>query len=176
MVCYAEYTMDKRVNQLIDNYHCTFRERVRQKAMELRDAPNALHALSEFVINYEPLVLQKDAFVSTRSRNKPTDGEHQCNAKRANGEQCTRRRQSLSSEFCGTHMKRAPHGTIAQPELKVSVWAEEIKGIMYYIDGFGNVYSMEDMMQKKERPTIIAKYVKTNNEYCLMCLDNTPLH
>lgn len=165
-------SMDKRVNQLIENYQCTFRERVRQKALELRDAPNALHTLSEFVINYEPLVLQKEAFASARSSSKKCiDGNHQCVAKRANGEQCTRRRQS-NSNFCGTHKKNAPHGTVSNPESRIEVWSEEINGIVYYIDAFGNVYSMEDIMQKKENPSIVSKYVKNGDEYCILCVDN----
>ena len=33
-----------------------------------------------------------------------------CCAKRANGEQCTRRRKDTTTEYCGTHLKGTPHG------------------------------------------------------------------
>ena len=69
-----------------------------------------------------------------------------CCAKRASNEQCTRRRKE-GSEYCGTHMKGTPHGIMDtnQTEVKAStqkieVWAQDIQGIVYYIDKFENVY------------------------------------
>jgi hypothetical protein len=42
------------------------------------------------------------------------------------------------------------------------VVAEEIFGIVYYIDDANNVYKTEDIMQDKPNPDIIAKYVRQN--------------
>ena len=44
---------------------------------------------------------------------------------------------------------------------KVEVWAQDILGIIYYIDKNGNVYQAEDIVSNKQNPKIIAKYVKT---------------
>ena len=41
---------------------------------------------------------------------------------------------------------------------KVTVYAKEINGIVYYIDNDGNVYDTEDVYQNKQNPKIIAKY------------------
>jgi hypothetical protein len=42
------------------------------------------------------------------------------------------------------------------------VFAEEIFGIVYYIDKQNNVYKTEDILEGKENPKIIAKCLKQN--------------
>ena len=44
-------------------------------------------------------------------KNKKVPSSEKCNAKRANGTQCTRRKKQDSC-YCGTHIKGTPHGTI----------------------------------------------------------------
>ena len=55
---------------------------------------------------------------------------------------------------------------------KNSVWAQDIKGIMYYIDDNKNVYNTEDVMKNTPNPRIIANYnIEENNgesEYSLI--------
>ena len=41
---------------------------------------------------------------------------------------------------------------------KKQIWAEEIKGICYYIDDTNNIYDHEDIIKNKENPKIIANY------------------
>jgi|TARA_Y100000992_G_scaffold172588_2_gene116275 hypothetical protein len=91
-----------------------------------------------------------------------------CNACRATGEQCTRRKKE-GLQFCGTHCKGTPHGVITEDlssqnitnSKKVNVWAQDIKGIIYYIDDNYNVYDTTTIMLGQENPTIIAKYTKS---------------
>ena len=47
---------------------------------------------------------------------------------------------------------------------KVEVWAQDIQGIIYYIDKAGNVYQAEDIIVNKINPKIIAKYIKTGGD------------
>lgn len=92
-----------------------------------------------------------------------------CIACRASGEQCTRRRKG-DSEYCGTHIKGTPHGIISKEKQdsepkctvkKVSVWAQDIKGIIYYIDDSNNVYETNAILQGTDNPKIIAKYQRS---------------
>jgi hypothetical protein len=46
---------------------------------------------------------------------------------------------------------------------KLEVVAEEIFGIIYYVDKFNNVYKTEDIMEGKQNPQIIAKYERRGN-------------
>ena len=56
----------------------------------------------------------------------------------------------------------------ANANIKVDTWVQDIKGIMYHIDGAGNVYDPEDIVANIVNPSIIAKYVKTaNDEYSI---------
>ena len=50
---------------------------------------------------------------------------------------------------------------------KVEVWAQEIQGIIYYIDKSYNVYQTEDIMHGKVNPKVIAKYVKNGDNYSI---------
>ena len=100
---------------------------------------------------------------------------NRCNAKRANGEQCTRRRKD-NCNFCGTHEKGRPHGLISQGKNQVDevrsmeVRAQEIMGIVYYIDNYSNVYKTEDILSQKKNPEIIAEYQEINGNYIIPSL------
>ena len=87
---------------------------------------------------------------------------NRCNAKRANGEQCTRRRKE-NCEYCGTHSKGTPHGVIddevkTNNTVSVVMRMEQVNGIIYHIDNFNNVYCTEDIMNQELQPKIIGKY------------------
>lgn len=77
------------------------------------------------------------------------------------------------SEYCGTHLKGTPHGIVdTQNEQKnstqkVEVYAQDIQGIVYYIDKNNNVYQAEDITVNKVNPKIIAKYVKIGDTYTI---------
>ena len=87
-----------------------------------------------------------------------------CCALRANKEQCTRRKKD-GEKFCGTHIKGIPHGEVSgeeksqSPTTKLEVRAQEIRGIIYYIDKSGNVYNPQNIYENIIDPAIIAKYV-----------------
>lgn len=49
--------------------------------------------------------------------------------------------------------------------VKVEVWAQDIQGIMHYIDKLGNVYNVEDVIRNKPNPGIIARYSKIGDKY-----------
>lgn len=96
-----------------------------------------------------------------------------CLGKKSNGEQCTRRKKD-GSDLCGTHIKGTPHGKIndnSEKVKKVTVYAKEIKGIVYYIDTDGNVYNTEDVYENKQNPRIIAKYkIEDDEKYSILKL------
>ena len=99
-----------------------------------------------------------------RKRNKhQIPLNERCLAKKSGGEQCTRRKKD-GSNFCGTHIKGTPHGQttdVSSNLKKVNVYAQDIDGIIYYIDDEGNVYNSEDVFKKIDNPRVIQKYTKT---------------
>ena len=50
---------------------------------------------------------------------------------------------------------------------KIEVWAQDIQGIVYYIDKAYNVYQAEDIIINKLNPKIIAKYIKNGDVYSI---------
>jgi len=156
--------MEKRINKKIETYVTSFKDDVRNKITELAfDDKQKMNELLEYLYDYERLSIVKDDLIKRKRIKNSIPNANRCIAKRANDEQCTRRRKE-GCEFCGTHEKGTPHGLIHSNTMnetvshKIEVVAEEIFGIIYYIDKFNNVYKTEDIMEGKQDPKIIAKY------------------
>ena len=168
--------MEKRINEQLKQYLSKFKDDIRDKMVELSlGETDKVNELLEYVYEYNRLSFEKEDFMKRRRVKNSVPIENRCNAKRANGEQCTRKRKD-DCEFCGTHYKGTPNG-LMQNQLecseinsmqKLEVFAEEIKGIVYYVDKFTNVYKTEDILSEKQNPEIIAKYVLTDdNKYTI---------
>lgn len=165
--------MERRINKKIESYITELKDSVRTKADQLGLAtdPN-LSQLVQYIYDYDRLVLGKDDFLKRKRVKNVVHLSDRCCAKRASGEQCTRRKKT-DCEYCGTHMKGTPHGICDNEDddkpvgQKVEVWAQEIHGIIYYIDKTCNVYQVEDIIANKMNPKVIAKYVKTGDKYAI---------
>jgi hypothetical protein len=166
--------MERRINKKIENYISDFKEHIKEKADELGliNEEGYTH-LIQYIYDYERLTLAKEDFTKRKRIKNSVHLADRCCAKRANGEQCTRRRKDDTTEYCGTHLKGTPHGICdanddAKPQgKKVEVWAQDIQGIIYYIDNMHNVYQVEDILQNKINPKVIAKYIKTGETYSI---------
>ena len=131
-----------------------------------------LKEMLEYISEYEMLHLSKEDFEKRKRVKNVVPLFDRCCAKRANHEQCTRRKKS-GSEYCGTHIKGSPHGKMDTSQYnentpkveKIEVWSEDIQGILYYIDNSGNVYKAEDIVRNKINPEKIARYIKEGNHY-----------
>lgn len=156
--------MDKRLNKRIETYIVQFKDSIRDKVNELNLNTDNANELVQFVYDYERLVLLKDDFNKRKRVKNSIPGTNRCNARRASGEQCTRRRKT-DCEFCGTHFKGAPHGLmtnseepLAQHKHNLEISSEDINGIIYHIDKFNNVYNTEDILNNVENPKIIGTH------------------
>ena len=166
--------MEKRVNVKINEYQDKFKSEIK-KWIENNDTIDyeSKSNFLQFIYDYDSLTLEKEDF-SKRKRIKSHVPHYlRCNAKRANGEQCTRKKKD-SSCFCGTHDKNRPHGAIECGECKeetltkLSVWPQDINGILYYIDDYGNVYKSEEIISNKVNPNVIAKYILKDGVYNIL--------
>lgn len=165
--------METRLNKKLETFLQQFKEDICVKINELDiNNMNKSHDLMTYIYEYKPIY-----FVSTdinkRKREKNTIPKYnRCSAKRANNEQCTRRKKD-DCEFCGTHAKGLPHGIInfqdeeteqkSKSHKKIEVFTVDIKGIIYYIDEYNNVYDTEDIVENIINPRIIAKCEKIND-------------
>ena len=163
--------MEKRLNRKIDAEIQDFKHQIKNKMVDSKmldtsEGTGLLQFIYDFpIFSITKLDLQK----RKRIKNSVPFNERCC-ALRANNEQCTRRKKN-GEKFCGTHIKGIPHGEIKAGEQvqettkKVDVWAQDIKGIIYFIDNDGNVYDPQHVHQNQKNPSVIAKYIKENGEY-----------
>jgi hypothetical protein len=167
--------MEKRINKTSETYVSTFKDSIRDKILQMSfEEKTKINELMEYIYDYKRLVFVKDDFIKRKRVKNSIPSTNRCNARRANGEQCTRRRKD-DCEFCGTHSKGVPHGFMeeddnTQSTQKLEVFAEDIHGIVYYIDKYNNVYKTDDIICGKENPTIIAKCIKNSLGYTIPSL------
>jgi len=173
--------MERRINSRIDAFMHTLKlqiadkfEEVRQKhaqnvaeTPQLQDMQRDYTQIMNFIYESDKLKLSKDDFAKRKRVKNAVPVFDRCHAKRANGEQCTRRKKE-GCLCCGTHTKGTPHGMfdgLDEPitNVKVETWVQDIKGIMYHIDNQGNVYDPEDIVANKMNPHVIAKCMKHDN-------------
>jgi hypothetical protein len=190
--------MERKISGKIDAYIIELKDAISSKIRELGTAASAAAAsesngngigtgtendsgsasttidqlckqLTNFVYEYEKLKLTKEDFMKRKRVKNMVPIQQRCLAKRANGEQCTRKKKE-GCDYCGTHTKGVPCSIMDdekggdKPKLNqqsVNIWVQNIKGIEYFIDGSQNVYKHEDVINNSTNPRIIAKYSKS---------------
>jgi hypothetical protein len=165
--------MEKRLNKKVEIYITSFKDSIKDKItqMGLTDSEE-MNQLLQYIYDYERLSFNKEDFQKRKRVKNFVPIFDRCCAKRASDEQCTRRKKD-NSEYCGTHLKGTPHGIVdaqsnnTNTTQKIEVFAQDIQGIIYYIDKNNNVYQVEDIAVNKVNPKIIAKYVKNGDTYSI---------
>ena len=165
--------MERRLNKKAETYITSFKDNIREKATQIGITKNEeVNQLIQYIYDYDRLCFTKEDFQKRKRVKNFVPIFDRCCAKRASNEQCTRRKKE-GSEYCGTHMKGTPHGIMETNDesktttQKVEVWAQEMQGIVYYIDKNNNVYQAEDVVSNKINPKIIAKYAKNGESYSI---------
>jgi hypothetical protein len=165
--------MEKRLNKKLEVYISSFKDNIRERATIIGLTKNEqTNQLLQYIYDYERLAFTKEDFQKRKRVKNFVPIFDRCCAKRASNEQCTRRKKE-GCEFCGTHLKGTPHGVIDNQDepknttQKIEVYAQDIQGIVYYIDKANNVYQAEDIISNKINPKIIAKYIKDGEQYSI---------
>ena len=158
--------MERRLNNKISGYLTAFKNDMKAKIMEEGLSAETCNRLLVYMYDYDGMVFTQDDFVKRKRVKNTVPVIDRCCAKRANDEQCTRRKKE-GFEYCGTHVKGTPNGLMttessstAMEINKVEVWVQDIMGISYYLDNQGNVYEAEDVVMNRDKPKIIAQYHK----------------
>tara|TARA_B100001093_G_scaffold251295_1_gene240695 strand:+ start:1455 stop:1958 length:504 start_codon:yes stop_codon:yes gene_type:complete len=165
--------MEKRITSKVEDYIVDFKKDIKEYLNTNSNVEyNDKSQLLKFIYDYENITLDKTDFVKRKRVKSVVPHYLRCNAKRASGEQCTRKKKDDCC-FCGTHSKNRPHGTIdtdssnEETYNKQEVWLQEINGIIYYIDKFNNIYKTQDVLSNKVNPNIFAKYIVIDNNYSI---------
>ena len=165
--------MEKRLNKKLELWITGFKDNIREKANQIGISKNdQTNQLIQYIYDYDRLTFSKEDFQKRKRVKNVVPFFDRCCAKRANCQQCTRRKKN-GSEYCGTHVKGTPHGIVQSQEesknttQKIEVYAKDIQGIVYYIDSNNNVYQTEDIIKNKINPKIIAKYVRNGEHFSI---------
>jgi FKBP-type peptidyl-prolyl cis-trans isomerase len=173
--------MERRIGARIDSYIIAFKDDISLKIRELNSALSAESKSQEQQPSQQTqiadqlckqLKLGKEDFMKRKRVKNIVPSQHRCHAKRANGEQCTRKKK-VGCDYCGTHTKGAPNSimddganeisAVKTSQQSVNVWVQNIKGIEYFIDANNNVYKHEDVIENTANPQIIAKCAKNES-------------
>lgn len=161
--------MERRINKKIYNYIQNFKSDIVEKIKS--DNTNIQAEVINYIYNYNKLEINNDDLTKRKRVKNTVPIFERCCAKRANGEQCTRRKKT-NCNFCGTHSKGTPHGVINdtsdtnnETTIKKELSVVDIKGIVHYIDDEKNVYNTSDVLSNKENPRIVANYEKNGDSY-----------
>ena len=117
--------MERKISYKVDAYIIEMKDALSSKIRELGTAASAAAAsasasdssgtpieqlckqLTTFVYEYEKLKLTKEDFMKRKRVKNTVPIQQRCLAKRANGEQCTRKKKE-GCDYCGTHTKGVP--------------------------------------------------------------------
>jgi len=166
--------MERRISKKVNDYIHNFKNEIVEGIKKMD--PSNPTGLMNYIYQYDNFELCKEDFLKRKRVKNMVPVYERCCAKRANGQQCTRRKKD-ELQYCGTHSKGTPHGVMNESETvssvtKVEVSAIDIKGIVYYLDNDSNVYDTEDIIANKKNPRIIAKYEKHGEVYSIPSLFN----
>jgi hypothetical protein len=175
--------MEKQVNQKIEQFQVQFKNDIKDwlTAHHISMVNETMVSMNgeflKYIYDYTNMKIGENDLKKRKRIKNIVPQFELCIAKRANGEQCTRRKKSAeegsaeeSVHFCGTHIKGTPHGVVSndieipKQNTKVEVWVKDIKGINYYIDANHNVYKPEDILTNKVNPSVIAKWTKVSDD------------
>lgn len=161
--------MEKRIITKVSQNTYEYKQVIINEILRVKNTEWSLDDLVQFIYKQDPTPLDKGDFIKRKRAKNCVPMEDRCVAKRANNDQCTRRKKDLCL-YCGTHSKGVPHGIITEDESRYSkknVWAEDIHGIIYYIDADHLIYKTEDIMKNLVNPTIIGKWSKVGDTYMI---------
>lgn len=171
--------MERRLTRKIETHQLEFKQSIKEWLQKnefyIYDKEHNDHTsmFLQYIFDYTNIELSKEDFQKRKRTKNIIPNYERCTAKRANGEQCSRRKMN-DTLYCGTHLKGTPHGIIdnnskeEEKKYTIEIHAEDINGIIYYIDNNHNVYHPEDIVSNKVNPRCIAKWNKDNDgNYCV---------
>lgn len=144
--------MENRIKKKVDGYVQTFKTDLKDKMQEcyLLDSEEG-NELLRYLYEYPRIQFNNEDFSKRKRLKNVVPVSERCIAKKAMGQQCTRKRKDNCS-LCGTHMKGTPHGVVEVEQTvdnikKVTLHMQCDRGVYSYVDEYGKSYPMEYVLQ-----------------------------
>ena len=169
--------MEQKIKKKIDDNLLNLKKNIQLFLKENKseiinhDGSNITNTFLEHIYDFPSLELCKEDFQKRIRTKNNIPNYSRCCALRLNGERCTRKKKG-DCEFCGTHIKGIPNGSIQEKNktdvVKIETWLEEIHGIHQYIDSNHNVYST-DHINSNIPPKVVNKWdINEKGEYFIV--------
>lgn len=175
--------MEKNIRSKVSSYECKFKDNLKRWLLT-NDATiicaNTTDRTNDFIqhlSDFPRLELNANDFQKRKRIKNSVPDYNRCIAMKCNGERCSRKQKGDHTQFCGTHIKGAPHGTFTtnqeiNKKKQINLWLQDFMGVSRYIDSNENIYSTHDIMNKVTPPRIIGKYgIKEDKETYYMIQD-----
>lgn len=168
--------MERNIRDKVDNYINDFKQNIQSWINDnniriMINDENQKNEFIQYMIDFPALELTTQDFQRRKRIKNNIPDYNRCIALKCNGERCSRRQKNNDTNFCGTHIKGSPYGTINQnltkKKEKVELFLQEINGIHRYIDNDGNIYCTNDIMNNNDTPKIIGTYTILDNNYII---------
>ena len=107
--------MERRLNNKLSVYLTKFKNDLKEKIIDKQSTSDGNLSMSDcndlmvFMYDYEGFCFTQDDFVKRKRVKNIVPVNDRCCARRANNEQCTRRKKD-GFDYCGTHVKGTPNG------------------------------------------------------------------
>lgn len=170
--------MERNIITKVHNYTNEFKDNLQQwieknNCKIMIGEEDKTNDFVQYMNDFPNIELCKQDFQKRKRIKNSVPDYNRCIALKFNGCRCSRKQKHDGTQFCGTHMKGSPYGTIEQKVQqdkveKIQLWLQDINGISRYIDSTGNVYCTEDIMNSMENPRVIGKYMKNDNDEYFM--------
>ena len=111
--------MEKKLNNRFNAYFYKFKDDIKTHitgTLGTEISPQMQSKIMKYIYAYEGMSITKEDLQRRKRVKNVVPLQCRCCAKRANGEQCTRRRKD-ESIFCGTHIKGTPHGKMDDEQI-----------------------------------------------------------
>ena len=95
--------MDKRLTLKLTNYVCKFKDDIKSELLKMDFDKEKMSDLLNYLYEYEQIPISKADFLKRKRVKNAIPNKNRCNAKKAGGDQCTRRRKD-NCLYCGTHV------------------------------------------------------------------------
>jgi hypothetical protein len=121
--------------------------------------PEKINQLVEYILGYDRIELNSNDFLCSPAKKPRTTSSGRVSKKKKDTQ------NNDLAEFFSTDAEQV--APVVVPS-SIELVAQDILGITFFIDSFGNVYNTEQVMNKLPNPQIVAHYTRDKEgRYCI---------
>lgn len=148
-------TVESTVNYKVQSYISQMKFDIQRHIMGLHfvHEPEKINQLVEYILGYDRIELNSNDFLCSPAKKPRTTPSSRVSKKKKDSVISAMPMNNDLADFFSTDAEVLP---VAPSTIELV--AQDISGITFFIDSFGNVYNTEQVMNKLPNPQIVAHY------------------